>query len=406
MVENGKKVLCNYERIYGQCVISNVTSTDEFKQAIQDLKKSFSQWQIYVEKIDIKSSNFIELPVGSFDNFTALVDISTSKNGLKKISTEFITPKTYERCFVNIDLSFNALKEIDEDTFRRVGCIKSLNLTFNQIVYIKENAFAAVRIGQLLLNDNFIKSVEFINQIQYLRMLNVSRNDIEKFNCLNLGKVQITAEENIKVTDVSLINCGSYVNFHRCYSIKNVQIENVNISMSLNLSDCNMQRDVIVKTVLQLNDVIELDLSNNSIGDLNINTFASFKNLKVLKLSSTGMRRIPSGLLSSINNLERLDISNNNFSNRWQPWFDIFKLFPMKNLRFLNISNNQLKIMKNVERFKQVFPKLVSIDLAGNLFSCSDLVSYFMFIESEETRIVSNKTEINHSNIRGIRCNE
>lgn len=377
MVKSEENVVCSYDnRSYGQCIITNVESIEEFKKTIEDLKKLYDRWQTFVNNIEIRSSNFIELPAGSFDNFTSLRDISARNTGLVKISTEFKTPRTSERSSLDIDFSCNHLKEIDEHTFRHVKTIKSLNLTFNQIVHIHDKAFDGVQIEQLLLSDNFIKSIEFVNQISILRLFSVSRNNVEKFNCVNHESVQIIAEENFNMKDILLTNCGAHVNFHRCPSLSNIQIKNDNISMSLNLSDCNLQKRK------------------------EINTFTQFQHLKILNLSSTGISEISFGLLSSNYNLEKLEISSNDFSYV----LDIFNFFPMRNLRFLDISDNRIEYIKNVEKFQQVFPRIDSVDLQDNRFNCSGLVTYFMLIEREGTKIVSKRREIDHKNIRGIKC--
>ena len=112
--------------------------------------------------------------------------------------------------------------------------------------------------------------------------------------------------------------------------------------------------------ILPLSNLQEISVGNNQFAFAEINTFLqNFPTLKILDLSHTNLNTVPAKI-STLTNLESLNLSNNTISQNFS------NLSNLINLRELNLSGNQLtKIPSELASLSA----LVSLDLGNNLFS-------------------------------------
>ena len=112
--------------------------------------------------------------------------------------------------------------------------------------------------------------------------------------------------------------------------------------------------------ILPLSNLQEISVGNNQFAFAEINTFLqNFPTLKILDLSHTNLNTVPAKI-STLTNLESLNLSNNTISQNFS------NLSNLINLRELNLSGNQLtKIPSELTSLSA----LVSLDLSNNLFS-------------------------------------
>lgn len=294
---------------FDHCTFINVHSINDFKEALTKCVKKES-----VGKITLQSSYILELPADSFDNFTSLMELDANGLSMTKITEAFKSPERGHP-FEKIDMYNNSLTYIDELTFQTLETLKILNLEFNHIESIHEKAFEKTKLNQLILSNNRLQNIIFLNHIP---------------------------------------------------------------------------------------KIIDLDLSFNNIGGHlhRANTFSNLNTLKKLNLSSIGFSRIPVfGLFSPLLNLENLDLSKNGIKN-----LNIIALYSMSNLRYLDLSNNKIRDIHHVLKFKHVFPEIERIDLSGNEILCHQLVDYFLVIENVNTKIVSKAVDYDRPNVKGVRC--
>ncbi len=103
------------------------------------------------------------------------------------------------------------------------------------------------------------------------------------------------------------------------------------ITSKLNLS--NKQLNKLPSYVLNLNDLEELDLSNNQLSGALPAEIKSLKKLKILNLSNNLMTGIPAEM-GQLSNLQTLNLSNNKLTGL------PYELGNLKNLKTLNLAGN------------------------------------------------------------------
>lgn len=145
-----------------------------------------------------------------------------------------------------------------------------------------------------------------------------------------------------------------------------------------------------------------LDLSNNPIGYLNIDSFTEVQNLEELNLANTELKKITYGVLGYQSNLRMLDISDNDLAK-----MDYYVLASLKNLEMLDISGNRMKEFKGYKKLKDISKKMKSIGLENNNFKCDYLGKMWIFFNRKSISVLPPKNPLKTtSNIGGVRCLE
>lgn len=108
-----------------------------------------------------------------------------------------------------------------------------------------------------------------------------------------------------------------------------------------------------------------LDLSENSIGDVDLSTFKAINSLQYLSLANASLSNFDIGQ-DRMPSLISLNISNNNLSQMNMYWLS-------DELITLDLANNELTEL-DLDPVK--FPKLSKLSLSGNQFSCAYLDTF------------------------------
>jgi Leucine-rich repeat (LRR) protein len=124
---------------------------------------------------------------------------------------------------------------------------------------------------------------------------------------------------------------------------------------------------------------LELDLTNNYLGPLNISTFSKLTNLNVLNLKATNISNIQLGTFSHQHSLKILKTSDNFLDQLDLHWFAA-----LDNLREFYVSGNKLRKIENLSQINVIFPDLKKISISNNDFDCSDLVEIVKLMRLSE----------------------
>ena len=144
---------------------------------------------------------------------------------------------------------------------------------------------------------------------------------------------------------------------------------------------------LLIELPLNLNNnVIELNLSENSISDISSLIKMNFNNLKKLNLSKNRISNIIPFEKMNLIELEELDLSNNklkdinslskinlvnltdlNLGNNQINNIDALEYMKCSNLRGIDLFNNEILDITVFERIN--FPQLIQISFAGNYFN-------------------------------------
>ncbi|XP_053561412.1 toll-like receptor 8 [Bombina bombina] len=245
-----------------------------------------------------------------------------------KVHTEYV-PKIYRFDFEpettkyssygkTLDLSLNSIFYIDPEQFRPFQDIECLNLSSNGL-------------GQDLNGTEFI----YLSNLKYLDL---------SFNKLDFASINAFSELfNLEVLDVSY-NKHYFVVEGVVHHLK--FIENLQHLKMLNLKANEIS--TLTEAEIKSNSLEELNFSQNRLDVLwksgdgrYLDIFGNFSNLTILDISHNRLHKIPSKALRNLpKSLQKLFLNDNDIEI-----FEWELLKQLENLKFLDLSNNQLAII-------------------------------------------------------------
>lgn len=421
----------------------NLTSLDLTGNFLKTLVKDTFFGCVSLRTLKLNDNKLKLIEKGSFKGLIKLSNLNLSNNFLSTvISYQFEDLETINL----IDLSNNNIMMIESNGFYgKIGqTLKHLNLTNNRFEKIYKHFFEAL--GQLITLDlsfNFISSIESrsFNSLKLLTKLDLSNNCIFKLGVSLFTEmtslVSLNLNENVKTKLIledmvqypPLINLSLSNNYLSSISLNNpifTTVKHVDLSNSFLLSNFTLRTQIqslrldnSAKTTLHipnankdtykalnflylrnfsrvdqvrldlLNNIIELDLSDNDITGLFLffNTKTSYSTLKRLTLQKTkfnfsisqltrfsSMSELDLGwslsnnteLSGKFSKLLKLKLNNNNIRSEFIEKFASF--FNLYSLNYLDLSYNQLEYFPSKEFTSgKVFKSLNYLNLRGNM---------------------------------------
>ena len=145
----------------------------------------------------------------------------------------------------------------------------------------------------------------------------------------------------------------------------------------LNLSNKNLTDLTGLQDIPNINQVINLDLSNNQLQTLPATIFNGLDNLMFLSLSNNQLQAqtLPADIFNGLNNLLALSLRGNQLQTLPDEIFS-----GLNNLRALSLDNNQLKTL-SVTIFNGL-NKLETLELRGNPFNSDFILTLADMIRS------------------------
>lgn len=257
------------------------------------------------------------------------------------------------------------LETLQLNIFREAKNLENLDISQNKLIEVPSLIFVnAVKLERVDFSNNTIKRVDemaFKGAIN-LQRLNLSYNAIDHLDSHTLATPNL---------------------------------------LTLDLSNNNLT-ELTEHIFDELAKLEHLDLSFNAISNLDIKTFYNLINLEELNLRRTNLSNIQLGTFSHQHKLISLDLSENSLQK-----LDFKLFFPiLHDLRLLRLGRNQLKDLNGFRN--SLFPKLGSLNIQGNEFTCSYLVHFMDSINWETIRLDLdvNSIDLQKSNIRGVNCND
>ncbi|XP_055302598.1 protein artichoke-like [Sitodiplosis mosellana] len=242
---------------------------------------------------------------------------------------------------VNLDLSGNTIRNLDEHLFRN-------NLKL-KILYIENNPLTRVDCNILwpLKNSVLVRLTwDAVQELDTSCLRNSLRIDVDGQNEISFRVIGSNAD----------LNCTK---------------KHFRALKSIRLSGNHLRNTPQV--IEELGSTIEsLDISSNFVGELNGTVFGKLKQLHHLNLSSTQLSNFGFSTFYHQNQLKSLDISFNHIVK-----VDFTLLFRnFKNLETLSLEGNDLTNIDSVTRTH--FPKLISLGISRNQFSCYYLAKFLL----------------------------
>lgn len=429
-----------------KCTFSNIVAFEQMSQAL--VAKSMAVANVIA--INFNRSNLASFPDRAFATYSNLRSIDASRVSLTDISSNVFSGL---KSLDSLVLSFNNLTALSSKVFSNMK-LKLLDLSHNQFSTIDESAFLGSEIDKVDLSFNKIKATKFINGFKFFNYMQMSDNDIEKLDSIDVGSggwgaqreiymlpqyPTISIQNNkissfecsssIKITLIDFTNnptlsdvklnkceivrldvsdCGSLKSIKLTDSLseftaRNVKFEQIDFGEkysleSLTLVNNSLNGDVIA-SISKLENLTYLELNYNYIGPLNASTFAKLKKLYTLKLKATNISNISFGTFSHQNLVKVFDISDNNLEN-----FDLNMIYTMNSLTSLDISGNSLSELINIDSAHLTFTILEKIDLTNNKWTCTYLMRLIKIMKTYRVVLTHSAVEEHRSNIQGVYC--
>ncbi|XP_078366394.1 uncharacterized protein LOC144650562 [Oculina patagonica] len=271
---------------------------------------------------------------------------SPGKNLLKSIDSGAFD--NVKACY--IDLRYLELKKITSESFRDVHVSFDLEMQYNNIRTVEENAFLRINTRHLYLQSNAIQAITvkmFGDSGSLIRaVLDLSKNEIQTLHEDSLKGVKVNGQ--IRLRDNKLVLFPSKAlekQDPRVLELRNNQIPSIPVGW-----------------LDSFQNLRHLFLPDNLITSLGANLFSKLKNLEILELQRNRISVIEPGAFNGLVELDRLYL----YSNR----IVFLPTFPkLDRLRALWLKDNKIENLGQ-DCFNGL-PNLQELNLAGsNQFAC------------------------------------
>jgi Leucine-rich repeat (LRR) protein len=324
--------------------LQNLSSLYLENNQLSSLPESFGDLH-NLSYLDLSNNQLSSLPE-SFGNLKYLSDLRLSNNKLEKLNEKLTLISNLE----HLDISINQLDSLPQN-FENLSNIKYLNISINHIKTIPKNIGNLIKMIYMNASKNKIDELpESIGQCSSLIELNLSYNRLKSIPS-SIGDLKIIKDLNVSNNEI--INLPESLKY-----LSNLP----KIDLSYN------QIELFPYFLSQIKSLQVLNLSNNKISEIN-SDIQDFTNLLELNMSGNKFssndgseKEFISDNIEMLKNLQSLDLSSCNLYYYKIPE----TLFNLHNLRYLNLSDNDLyKIPEHIENLTN----LITLSLANNEIS-------------------------------------
>ncbi|MEE6460780.1 hypothetical protein FKM82_001099 [Ascaphus truei] len=329
-------------------------------------------------RADCSHQQLSEIPSDLPRNITVL---DLSHNQLKQLPSANLSK--YDQ-LVQLDVGFNILHQFDPALCENLPLLKILNLQHNEYNKISEKYFiSCTNLIELHLNSNGISSISGnpFEKLANLCVLDMSRNKMtstalgtkqqlpnlqalllfsNKISELKREALEFLGNTSLQKLDLSsnsvkVIHPGC---FRPLRNLHTLTIENTQLGPNLTQQLCselvgtgiqvlllsNVQLSKVHNTTftgLAATNLTTLDISKNSLSQIDSNSFVFLKDVEVLNLEDNDISHVSSGTFSGLSKVKSLNLKNY-FSHSKASKLDDLSFQWLKNLEFLNMDNNKI----------------------------------------------------------------
>lgn len=300
-----------------------------------------------------------------------------------EVKTKFLREFLYIHTFNISDLE---LRHLQADAFEVAINLTDLLATNNHLVEIPSLLFKhTTKIAHIDFSNNEIKLVDSqaFAGAKTVQSLNLAHNNLDHLDA------------RVFKDTVNLIKLN--VSFNKFTTFDANALPAAMIALDLAHNNLTAIKDHAFDKLIDLKQLI---LSFNPIGKLSVDTFAHLQNLEHLKLRHVDISAVEMGTFAQQHHLVTLDLSENQLKT-----LD-FNLFApvLQDLKTLELAGNRLQDLMGFRN--SLVPKLQTIDISDNAFSCNYLKHFMEFVNWEKLRFAIDRNAINprEPNVRGIKC--
>lgn len=429
--------ISNYHRGRKYCIIKGVKTEASTIVSYERSLFSTMKTELLFDKCQLYA-----IPTGIFAAFPHLKTMYTWNSGLVTIQKKDFVNAVELR---ELDVSLNHVTLLEASTFfwaaelqylnlasNRIGILrmltfhgliwlKVLHLDGNQIEHVWPGTFDETpRLEMLYLDHNRIRVIDqklFVRNVGlmevHMHCNNITRLDglvvahLKKLISFRANDNPVIGLDRIQVdsvyTNIRNTGCAGCVIGNRTEKLlaSHNQISYIvldTVSPKITELELNSNNLTSFQNITQLTQLNVLDISDNRIHDIGINSFAHLAHLSMLRLRQCGLSSINFGLFSYKPRLRLLDISNNRLGH-----VELIMFTGLKNVRYLYLEGNNI-VRMDMSSIRQYFPILNTIGLSQNLWNCTNLAMAIKVLEANQIELNSEGLVKNVTNIKGIPC--
>lgn len=306
-----------------------------------------------------------------------------------------------------LDLSSNKLSNV---TFLKTEStkIKRVILDKNKLQTVPRELKSFDNVQELSMNNNKIRHFDVQNTMINVEYLDISHNLISNLSGLeHFPNVVVLNLTNNIINDIRNKYFENDRNDLRELLLDHNLIEILPVRILLHFPNLikwsmedNKLRKLIPTTDNYQNTKLEyLNLAKNSLDEIPYNYLKWFPSLKIFKMNNNKLTYLRTSTFANLNNLYELDLSNNAFVN-----FNVKRLVPLESLSILDISNNNIETLdySSLIYYNQ---NLKTIGLNGNSLNCVILVEMLNSFQANNISVDGGHCE-NKEHIKGICCKD
>ncbi|XP_037779787.1 chaoptin-like [Penaeus monodon] len=321
------------------------------------------------------------------------LSLDVSHNALKEVPINFLGAFTFS--IQRLDLGYNLIKKLDSSAFGPLGTLQMLILEHNGIKQIRPRAFSSLEKVQLLdLSHNHLENLppECFTDVAFLRVLDLSYNHLRSlpnsvFRGTQLETIGLSHNEFVSMPTAGFAEVEATLHY---LDVSNNHLEHLDNTMFYsfpNLIELNLANNRLTilpdNVFISLTSLISLDLSGNPVRANFKELFHYTQNVQKLNLANIGFSSSP---IIPLPNLNSLNLSGNSMSE-----IEVQSVESLRQLRSLDLSHNQLKHVRS--RLWRHMPFLKFLDLSSNPIESLTKDS-FGGAASIETLVLSNLNKI------------
>lgn len=317
-----------------------------------DDDESFNQVLI----MDLENNRISKIETNSLRRFRGLRILRLSNNSLREIPSQLFD-ETFQ--LKELYLNNNQISVVDDLPLN----LTVLDLSSNDLHIIPPTLSRHGNLHKLNLSRNFVDSNSpfVLDEMQQLLELDLSYNNLQNVQGKFFAGLKYLTDLRLNNNDIRHLETRCFQNLTR---LKRLILSNNKISFVK-----RQHFDGIS------NDLLEINLHNNTVSSLDGDVFAPILNLNVLVLSKNWLLDIPAALYV-LANLRDLDLSQNKITKIRK-----FVLDNLTNLRRLNLSNNKITSIE-----KYLFSKMKNLKRLDLSYNSIEILqaNYFQGADSLE----------------------
>ncbi|XP_064104932.1 chaoptin-like [Macrobrachium nipponense] len=270
-----------------------------------------------LESLNLGYNLIKKLDSSAFGDITQLQMLILEHNGIEKIRPRAFSPLSKVQV---LDLNHNHLVNLPPECFSDTTTLRILDLSYNHLRSLPNSVFRGTMLETLRLSHNEFVSMPtagFAEVENTLHYLDVSHNHLEHLDStmfysfpklfeLNLANNRLSIlPDNVFVSLTNLISLDLSGNpvranfkelFHYTQNVQTLNLANIGFSSSPNIP---------------LPNLVTLNLSSNSISEIEVQSIETLHELRSLDLSHNKLTQVRSRLWTRMPHLKYLDLSFN-----------------------------------------------------------------------------------------------